>query len=121
MTRPAHFFALAVVIGMVQGGSQALSRSLFASMIPRHRSSEFFAFFGVAERLWGVLGPLVFAAVNALAGTSRPAVLVLLLHFVVGGALLVRVDVAAGRREADAANARAHDAPDPGAGGRRRA
>ena len=59
----AHFFALAMLVGMVQGGTQALSRSLFASMIPRHKSSEFFAFFSVFERYAGVLGPLIFACV----------------------------------------------------------
>ena len=47
MKTAAHFIALAVLVGMVQGGCQALSRSLFASMIPRHRSAEFFAFFAV--------------------------------------------------------------------------
>ena len=57
MSTPAHFFALAALVGMVQGGTQALSRSLFASMIPRHKSSEFFAFFSVFERYAGVLGP----------------------------------------------------------------
>ena len=57
MSTATHFFALAVLVGMVQGGTQALSRSLFASMIPRHKSSEFFAFFSVFERYAGVLGP----------------------------------------------------------------
>ena len=47
---PAHFLALAVLVGMVQGGTQALSRSLFASLIPRDRSGEFFGFFAVVEK-----------------------------------------------------------------------
>ena len=63
MTTAMHFFALAILVGMVQGGTQALSRSLFASMIPRHKSSEFFAFFSVFERYAGVLGPAIFAFV----------------------------------------------------------
>ena len=57
MRTATAFMALAVLVGMVQGGTQALSRSLFASMIPRHKSSEFFAFFGVFERYAGILGP----------------------------------------------------------------
>ena len=57
MTSSLHFYALAMVVGMVQGGSQALSRSLFASMIPRHKSSEFFGFFGVFEKFAGIAGP----------------------------------------------------------------
>ena len=63
---------------MVQGGTQALSRSLFASMIPRHKSSEFFAFFGVFERYAGILGPLVFASVVDATGSSRNAILAVL-------------------------------------------
>ena len=57
MKNATEFLVLAVLVGMVQGGTQALSRSLFASMIPRHKSSEFFAFFGVFERYAGILGP----------------------------------------------------------------
>ena len=60
MRTATHFFMLAILVGMVQGGTQALSRSLFASMIPKHKSSEFFAFFGVFERYAGILGPALF-------------------------------------------------------------
>ena len=97
-----HFFALAVLVGLVQGGTQALSRSLFASMIPRQKSSEFFAFFGVFERYAGVLGPAVFATVVSLSGEGRVAILAVLVFFIVGAMLLTRVDVDAGRREARA-------------------
>jgi UMF1 family MFS transporter len=100
MRTATHFFALAVTVGMVQGGTQALSRSLFASMIPKEKSSEFFAFFGVFERYAGVLGPAVFAWVVTQSGTSRKAILSILGFFIVGGLLLMRVDVAAGRRAA---------------------
>ena len=95
-----HFYALAIMVGMVQGGTQALSRSLFASMIPRHKSSEFFAFFGVFERYAGVLGPLVFAVMVDATGQSRNAMLAVLGFFVIGGAILAFVDVDAGRRAA---------------------
>jgi len=105
MTTGTHFFMLAILVGMVQGGTQALSRSLFASMIPRHKSSEFFAFFGVFERYAGILGPLVFASMVEATGSSRNAILAVLLFFIVGGALLAFVDVEGGRRAARAAEA----------------
>jgi UMF1 family MFS transporter len=97
MRTSGQFFALAVLVGMVQGGTQALSRSLFASMIPKAKSSEFFAFFGVFERYAGILGPAVFAWVVAHTGTSRNAILSVLVFFILGAALLMFVDVAEGR------------------------
>jgi UMF1 family MFS transporter len=100
MTTAVHFFALAVLVGMVQGGTQALSRSLFASMIPRHKSSEFFAFFSVFERYAGVLGPAIFAFVTARTGSGRSAILAVALFFILGGAILAFVDVDGGRAAA---------------------
>jgi len=105
MKNATEFLALAVLVGMVQGGTQALSRSLFASMIPRHKSSEFFAFFGVFERYAGILGPAVFAWVVEHSGTSRNAILSIILFFVIGAAILMFVDVDEGRRAARAAEA----------------
>jgi UMF1 family MFS transporter len=105
MKTAVHFFALAILVGMVQGGTQALSRSLFASMIPRHKSSEFFAFFGVFERYAGILGPAVFAWVVAHSGSGRNAILSVIVFFAAGGAILTQVDVDAGRRAARAAEA----------------
>jgi UMF1 family MFS transporter len=103
MRTATHFFALAILVGMVQGGTQALSRSLFASMIPKQKSSEFFAFFGVFERYAGILGPAVFAWVVSRSGTSRNAILSILGFFVIGGLLLTLVDVGKGRQAARAA------------------
>ena len=105
MQTATHFFMLAILVGMVQGGTQALSRSMFASMIPRHKSSEFFAFFGVFERYAGILGPLVFASMVDATGSSRNAILAVLGFFIVGGGLLLFVDVEGGRRAARAAEA----------------
>ena len=93
------------MVGMVQGGTQALSRSLFASMIPKHKSSEFFAFFGVFERYAGILGPLVFAVMVEATGQSRNAILAVVAFFVVGGAILAFVNVDEGRRAARAGEA----------------
>jgi UMF1 family MFS transporter len=106
MTTATHFFMLAILVGMVQGGTQALSRSLFASMIPRHKSSEFFAFFGVFERYAGILGPLVFASMVESTGSSRNAILAVLVFFIVGGGILAFVDVDRGRMVAREAEAR---------------
>ena len=100
MTTAFHFFALAILVGLVQGGTQALSRSLFASMIPRQKSSEFFAFFGVFERYAGVLGPAVFATVVSVTGQGRLAILAVLFFFIAGAFLLTFVDVDKGRADA---------------------
>ena len=75
MTTAWQFFALAFLVGTVQGGSQALSRSLFARMIPKHKSSEYFGFFAVFEKFAGIAGPALFAASVTLFDSSRAAVL----------------------------------------------
>jgi UMF1 family MFS transporter len=106
MTATWQFFALAFLVGLVQGGSQALSRSLFARMIPKYKSSEYFGFFAVFEKFAGIAGPAVFATSITLFGSSRVAVLSVIVFFVVGGLVLTRVDVAAGEAEAAAAEAR---------------
>jgi UMF1 family MFS transporter len=105
MTTAWHFFALAFLVAMVQGGSQALSRSLFARMIPRHKSSEFFGFFSVFEKFAGIFGPALFALSVEISGSSRAAVLSVILFFIVGGLVLTRVNVAQGVAEAQAAEA----------------
>ncbi len=97
------FFVLAVMVGLVQGGTQALSRSLFASMIPRDRSSEFFGLFAVFEKFAGIAGPAIFAGAQTAFGSSRPAVLSVIAFFFVGGFLVTRVGVEAGRAAARAA------------------
>ena len=95
-----HFYILATLVGLVQGGAQALSRSLFAGMVPRHRTAEFFGFFSTSGKLAGVFGPLIFGVVGQLTGTSRLGILSLIVFFGVGAWLLSRVDVEAGRRAA---------------------
>jgi UMF1 family MFS transporter len=112
MTSSLHFFLLAGLVGTVQGGSQALGRSLFASMIPKHRSSEFFAFFAVFERVAGIVGPAIFAGVTRGTGSGRGAILSVIAFFVLGGILLAFVDVEEGQREARLAE----DRVDTGAG-----
>jgi UMF1 family MFS transporter len=100
MRTGTDFFVLAGLVGLVQGGSQALSRSLFASLIPKDRAAEFFGFFAVFEKFAGIFGPLLFSLAVALTHSTRAAILSVILFFVAGAVLLVRVDIEAGRRAA---------------------
>ena len=95
-----EFYAMAIVVGMVQGGCQALSRSLFASLVPRHMTGEFFGFYGVLDKFAAVTGPALFGVGVALTGSVRSGVLTVLVYFLLGAFLLTRVDVDAGRRAA---------------------
>jgi len=106
MTKAWHFWVLAGLVGLVQGGSQALSRSLFGRMVPKAKSAEFYGFYDVSSKFAGIAGPAVFALVGQLTGTSRLSIISLIIFFVVGGAMLTRVNEAEGvrvAREADAA------------------
>lgn len=107
MRTTGQFFLLAFLVGTVMGGAQALSRSLFSTMIPRHKSAEMFGFFGVFDRFGGALGSSVFGVVLVVTGSSRPAILILILFFAAGALLLSRVDVARGQQAAREAEARA--------------
>jgi UMF1 family MFS transporter len=107
MTTVWHFFVLAFLVALVQGGSQALSRSLFARMIPRHKSSEFFGFFSVFEKFAGIAGPAIFAGSITLFGNSRAAVLSVILFFIAGAIVLTRVNVREGEAQAAAASLQA--------------
>jgi UMF1 family MFS transporter len=100
MNSALHFFVLAFLVGTVQGGCQALSRSVFARMIPQHKSSQYFGFFSVSEKFAGIAGPALFAGSITLFGSSRMAILSVILFFVAGGLVLSRVDIAAGEAQA---------------------
>ncbi len=100
-----EFWFLAWMVAMVQGGSQALSRSLYASMSPAAKSGEFFGLFGIMEKFSAIIGPLIFAAAVTTFGNSRPAVLSIVAFFIGGGLLLTFVDVEEGRRVARAEDA----------------
>jgi len=100
MTASWQFFVLAILVGMVQGGSQALSRSLFARMTPRDQSSEYFSFFAVFEKFAGIFGPLLFGASVTLFQSSRAAVLSVIVFFVAGAIVLSFVDVQSGEAAA---------------------
>jgi UMF1 family MFS transporter len=102
MDTVGEFWTMAVLVGTVQGGAQALSRSLFASLVPRHKSAEFFGLFSTLEKFAGVVGPAVFSA----SASSGAAILSLVGFFAVGGAILACVPVKQGQalaREAERA------------------
>lgn len=92
MSQAWHFWALALLVAVVQGGSQALSRSFFSGLIPKEKSAEFFGFYGISEKFAGILGPLIFALVGQAMGSSRLGILSLLVFFLGGMLLLSRVD-----------------------------
>ena len=94
------FLLLAVAIGIVLGGTQALSRSYFSLLIPKGREAEYFSFYHAMERGTSWFGTLVFGLVYQLTDSYRPAIFALVVFFVVGGALLLRVDTAKGIRDA---------------------
>ncbi|MGC9336419.1 MAG: MFS transporter [Anaerolineae bacterium] len=100
MQTALHFYILAFMVGTVQGGSQALSRSLYGTMVPKSQSAEFFGFYSTSSKFAGIIGPLIFGVVSQLAGASRLSILSVIIFFVVGGFLLTFVDEEEGRRVA---------------------
>ena len=101
MKTERDFYVLALMVAAVQGGSQALSRSLFASMIPRARSSEFFGFFSIFEKFGAIAGPATFEFASRTTGSSRSAILSVMVFFIVGAVLLSLVNVREGQARAE--------------------
>ena len=93
MQTALHFWILAVAVGMVQGGTQALSRSLFAIMIPQAKAAEFFGFFDMSQKFSGIVGPALFGFVGYLCGSSRVGIVALIVFFLGGMYLLHRVRI----------------------------
>ena len=100
MQTAIHFYILAFIVGTVQGGTQALSRSLYGAMVPKSRSAEFFGFFSTSSKFAGIVGPLLFGVVSQIAGGSRLSIISLIIFFIVGALLLTRVDEQEGIRVA---------------------
>jgi UMF1 family MFS transporter len=92
MRTEAEFYALAVVIGLVQGGVQSLSRALYSRMIPPAEAGEFFGFYNMLSKSAAILGPALMGWVSLVSGNPRLSILALTLLLVSGGALLLRVD-----------------------------
>jgi UMF1 family MFS transporter len=94
-----EFWVLGACIALVLGGSQALSRSLFSQMVPQDKEAEFFSIYEISERGTSWMGPFVFAVVNQAVGNLRPAILSVVIFFVVGLAIFLTVNVARARAE----------------------
>lgn len=92
MDEVSEFYFLAIVIGLVQGGIQSLSRSFYARIIPISRSAEFFGFYNMVGKFAAVLGPLIVALVSSLSNDPRLSILSIILLFAIGGFLLLKVD-----------------------------
>jgi UMF1 family MFS transporter len=92
LTGRGEFYALAVGIGLVQGGVQALSRSYYARLIPQGQEAEFFGFYNIFGKFAAVLGPLLLGWVTMVSGDHRMGLLSVLLLLVLGGLLLWRVE-----------------------------
>ena len=101
MTKAIHFYILAILIGLFQGGIQALSRSLYTRIIPKKRSAEFFGFYNMLGKFAAVLGPPLMGTITLLTNSPRLGILSVLLLFICGGFLLSRVDIEEGRKKAN--------------------
>lgn len=99
MKTSLHFWILAISVGMVQGGAQAISRSIYASMLPPERSAEFFGFYDISSKFAGIAGPAAFGIITQLTGSPRLAVLAIGSTFIIGLFLLSFVDVDRGRQK----------------------
>jgi len=97
-----EFYVLAVSIGLVQGGVQALSRSLYSRLIPKDKAAEFFGFYNMLGKFAAVIGPTLMGWIGVMTGAPRASILSLILLFAAGGFLLARVDIEAGQRAARA-------------------
>jgi len=95
-----EFYLLAVAIGLVQGGIQALSRSFYVRLIPRDKPAEFFGFYNMLGKFAAVLGPLMMGVVSVATGSPRLSILSVAVLFVAGALLLKQVDETAGRAQA---------------------
>jgi UMF1 family MFS transporter len=101
MKSTIEFWVLGFAVAIVLGGSQALSRSLFSSMVPQERSAEFFGFYAISSKFASIFGPLTFALLIEMTGSNRIAILALAGFFITGIILLFGVDVEKGRLKAE--------------------
>ncbi|MGP4106561.1 MFS transporter [Virgibacillus sp. L01] len=100
MSSALHFYLLAVCVGLVQGGAQSLSRSIYGRMVPANKHAEFFGFYGISAKFAAIFGPFLFAIVGQLTGSSRLGIISLVIFFIVGIVLLRFVNIDQGVLEA---------------------
>ncbi len=97
LTSEAEFYVMALVIGLVQGGIQSLSRSLFGRLVPAGKAGEFFGFYNLMGKAAAILGPTLTGVVALLTHNSRLAIVSIVILFVIGAAFLLRVQIPAVR------------------------
>jgi UMF1 family MFS transporter len=102
MEKTAEFYALAVVVGLVQGGVQSLSRSFYSRIIPANKAAEFFGFYNMLGKFAAVLGPFLVGWVGVLTSNPRIAIFSIIILFISGGVILYMVDETKGARMAKA-------------------
>ncbi len=95
-----HFYVLAILVGIFQGGIQALSRSFYTRLIPEKKAAEFFGFFNMLGKFATVIGPALMGTITILTGSNRLGILSILVLFIAGGILLSRVDEEQGKKNA---------------------
>ena len=99
MTKEIHFYLLAILIGLFQGGIQALSRSYYTRLIPKDNSAQFFGFFNMLGKFAAIIGPFLVGFVTLITKSNRIGILSLILLFAVGGVLLYKVDESKAEKE----------------------
>ena len=105
---PSQFYALAVMVGLVQGGVQLLSRSLFARLVPAERAGEFFGFYNMLGEFAAIIGPFLIGITSYLTGSPRLSILSVIVLFAAGAGLLLLVDT---DKQADATQPATHSRP----------
>lgn len=98
LTTKAEFFMLGWLVGTVQGGTQALSRTIYARLSPPSRSGEFFGLYGLSEKFAGIMGPFLYAVVGQVTHNPKSSILSIAVFFMIGIILLLRIDVDRGAR-----------------------
>ena len=96
-----HFYALAVLISMFQGGIQALSRSIYSRIIPKEKAAEFYGFYNMLGKFAAVIGPVMMGTITYVTGNPRFGILSILVLFILGGYFLLKVDLKEGERMAE--------------------
>ena len=101
MTKEIHFYLLAILIGLFQGGIQALSRSYYTRLIPKNNSAQFFGFFNMLGKFAAIVGPFLIGIVTLITKSNRIGLLSLIILFAAGGTLLLKVDESKASKEVE--------------------
>ena len=100
MSQMWHLYTLAALVGLFQGGIQALSRSLYTRIIPKEKSAEFFGFYNMLGKFAAVIGPAMMGTITLMTGNIRYGIISIVLLFILGGFFLLKVNIEEGSRMA---------------------